>query len=66
MMSTKPEGARKNADILEKYNPPDEVKAAIEHFVTTGGATPGDPDSQTNDHLIANWLKQMCPNVNTY
>lgn len=66
MLSTKPEDARKNAEILEKYNPPDAVKAAIEHFVTTGGATPGDPDSQANDHLIATWLKQMCPNVNTY
>lgn len=66
MVSTKPEDARKNADILEKYNPPDAVKAAIEHFVTTGGATPSDPDSQANDHLIATWLKQMCPNVNTY
>lgn len=66
MLSTKPEGARKNADILEKYNPPDDVKAAIEHFVSTGGATPGDPDREANDHLIANWLKQMCPNVNTY
>jgi hypothetical protein len=66
MLSTKPEDARKNADILEKYNPPDAVKAAIEHFVTTGGATSSDPDREANDHLIATWLKQMCPNVNTY
>lgn len=66
MLSTKREDARKNADILEKYNPPDNVKAAIEHFVNTVGAAPGDPDREANDHLIANWLKQMCPNVNTY
>lgn len=66
MLSVKREDARKNADILEKYNPPDNVKAAIEHFVNTVGAAPGDPDREANDHLIANWLKQMCPNVNTY
>ncbi|WAC93203.1 hypothetical protein [Mycobacterium sp. Aquia_213] len=66
MVSMKPEDARKNADILEKYNPPDVVKAAIEHFVTTGGITPADPDADANNRLIATWLKQMCPNVNTY
>lgn len=66
MLSTKPDNARKNADVLEKYNPPDAVKAAIEHFVTTVGATPGDPDLDANRTLIANWLKQMCPNVTTY
>jgi len=66
MLSTKSENARKNADVLEKYSPPDAVKAAIEHFVTTVGATPGDPDLDANRTLIANWLKQMCPNVTTY
>ena len=66
MLATKSENARKNADVLEKYNPPDAVKAAIEHFVTTVGATPGDPDLDANRTLIASWLKQMCPNVTTY
>ena len=65
MLSTKPENARKNADALEKYDPPDSVKAAIEHFVTTVGAQPSDPDLDAQRTLIANWLKQMCPKLNT-
>ena len=66
MMSTTPQTARGYADELEKYNPPDTVRAAIEHFVTTGGASFGDPDNKTYDLPIATWLKQMCPNVTTY
>jgi hypothetical protein len=66
MMSTKPENARKYADTLEKYDPPDSVKSAIEHFVTTGGAQPSDPDLDAQRTLIANWLKQICPKLNTY
>jgi hypothetical protein len=55
--------ARKNADTLEKYSPPDPVKAAVEHFVTTVGAQPNDPDLDANRNLITDWLKQVCPNV---
>jgi hypothetical protein len=66
MTSTKPENARKYADTLEKYEPPDSVKAAIEHFVTTGGAQPSDPDLDAQRTLIANWLKQICPKLNTF
>ena len=65
MLSTKAETARKNADALEKYDPPDSVKAAIEHFVTTVGAQPSDPDLDAQRTLIANWLKQICPKLNT-
>ena len=65
MIATKAENARKNADTLEKYDPPDSVKAAIEHFVTTVGAQPSDPDLDAQRTLIANWLKQMCPKLNT-
>lgn len=66
MLATKAENARKNADALEKYDPPDTVKAAIEHFVTTVGAQPSDPDRDAQRTLIANWLKQMCPKLNTF
>jgi hypothetical protein len=66
MLAGKPEDARKNADILERYNPPDAVKAAIEHFVTTVGVQPNDPDADATRAPITSWLKQMCPNVNTY
>ena len=65
MIATKAENARKNADTLEKYDPPDTVKSAIEHFVTTVGAQPSDPDLDAQRTLIANWLKQICPKLNT-
>ncbi|OBG65216.1 hypothetical protein A9X03_21820 [Mycobacterium sp. E1715] len=64
MVANNPEKARKYADTLEKYGPPDSVKAAIEHFVTTGGAQPNDADLNSNRDLITNWIKQACPNVN--
>lgn len=64
MVANNPEKARKYADTLEKYGPPDTVKAAIEHFVTTGGAQPNDADLNSNRDLITNWIKQACPNVN--
>lgn len=64
MVAAKPENARKAADTLEKYSPPDPVKAAIEHFVTTVGARPDDPDLNSNRDLLTGWIKQICPNVN--
>lgn len=64
MVANTAENARKYADKLEKYGPPDPVKAAIEHFVTTGGARPNDPDLNANRDLITGWIKQICPNVN--
>ncbi|OJZ74704.1 hypothetical protein BRW65_08350 [Mycobacterium paraffinicum] len=64
MVANNPEKARKYADTLEKYGPPDTVKAAIEHFVTTGGAQPNDADLNVNRDLITGWIKQVCPNVN--
>ncbi|OBA76968.1 hypothetical protein A5641_19560 [Mycobacterium sp. 1554424.7] len=64
MVANSPENARKYADTLEKYGPADPVKAAIEHFVTTGGAQPNDPDLNANRDLLTGWIKQICPNVN--
>ncbi|MBW0014410.1 hypothetical protein [Mycobacterium sp.] len=66
MLSTTPATARKYADALEKYDMPDSVKSAIEHFVATGGGQLSDPDLDAQRTLIANWLKQMCPQVHTY
>ncbi len=63
MLAASPDKARKSADTLEKYSPPDPVKAAIEHFVTTVGARPNDPDIDANRNLIMGWLKQICPNL---
>jgi len=64
MVAANPASARTPADTLEKFGPPDQVKAAIEHFVTTGGAQPNDPDIDANRKSITGWIKQQCPNVN--
>jgi hypothetical protein len=55
------DAARKAADTLEQYNPPGSVKAAIEHFVTTGGAHFDDPDYTKNNKILDDWVKQVCP-----
>jgi hypothetical protein len=55
------DAARKAADTLEGYNPPPSVKAAIEHFVTTGGAHFDDPDYTKNNQTLDTWVKQVCP-----
>jgi hypothetical protein len=60
-VANKPEDARKPADVLEKYDPPADVKAAIEHFVSTGGAQFDDPDFESNNKLIDDWVKEVCP-----
>jgi hypothetical protein len=59
----KPEDARRAADKLESYGPPDPVKANIEHFVTTVGSQPNDPDLDMNRIPIQNWVLQICPNA---
>lgn len=65
LLATEPETARSAADTLENYSPPDETRAAIEHFVTTVGAQPDDPALDANRTSIANWLKGICPMLNT-
>jgi hypothetical protein len=60
-MATTPQAARSAADILEKQNPPDQVKQAIEHFVTTVGVQGSDPTADQMDKTISDWRKQVCP-----
>lgn len=55
------DAARKAADTLERYNPPSSVKAAIEHFVSTGGAHFDDPDYTKNNQTVKSWVDQVCP-----
>lgn len=55
------DAARKAADTLESYSPPSKVKAAIEHFVTTGGAHFDDPDYTKNNNIVKEWVSQVCP-----
>ncbi|ULN44805.1 hypothetical protein MI149_29410 (plasmid) [Mycolicibacterium crocinum] len=61
MLSKQPDAARAAADVMEKYGPPDSVKAAIEHFVTTIGMQKGDPEADANDKLISDWVDPLCP-----
>jgi hypothetical protein len=56
------EGAARTAgDLFEKYNPPSQVKDAIEHFVGTKGAQLTDPDYDKYNNTIESWVKQVCP-----
>ena len=64
MLASTADKARTAADALEKYSPPDPVKTAIEHFVTTVGAQPNDADLDANRNLVTGWLKQICPILN--
>jgi hypothetical protein len=55
------DAARKAADTLERYNPPANVKDAIEHFVGTGGAHFDDPDYSKYNKVLDGWVKGVCP-----
>jgi hypothetical protein len=59
--ATNHDAARKAADTFEKYDPPADVKDAIEHFVETNGAQVGDPDYDKDNKQIDDWVKQVCP-----
>lgn len=61
LTSSDKEAARKAADTLEQYSPPSKVKAAIEHFVSVGGAHFDDPDYTKSNKLIKDWVEQVCP-----
>ena len=61
MTADTPQKARAAADSLEKYGPPNAVRTAIEHFVTTLGAQADDPDNSALSYLLNDWVKQLCP-----
>ena len=60
-VATNTNDARKAADTFEKYNPPEDVRTAIEHFAGTGSAQFDDPDYDKYNSLIDSWVKQVCP-----
>ena len=60
-MASTTQAARSAADVLEKQSPPDPVKQAIEHFVSTGGVQASDPNADQADKTISVWVKQVCP-----
>jgi hypothetical protein len=60
-VATNNDDARKAGDTFEKYDPPADVREAIEHFVSTGGAQFDDPDYDRYNTLIDNWVRQVCP-----
>lgn len=59
--ATNHDAARKAGDTFEKYDPPADVKDAIEHFVGTNGAQFDDPDYDKYNKQIDDWVKQVCP-----
>jgi hypothetical protein len=61
IMASTPQAARSPADILGKPGPPDSVKQAIEHFVSTGGVQASDPSADQAEKTIGDWVKQVCP-----
>ncbi|MDT5019055.1 MAG: hypothetical protein QOD39_5215 [Mycobacterium sp.] len=60
-VATDHDAARSAGDTFENYNLPSDVRAAIEHFVSTGGAQYKDPDYDRYNKLIDEWVKQVCP-----
>lgn len=56
-----PDDARKAGDAFEKYDLPDDVKEAVEHFVSTGGAQFDDPNYDKFNNAIEVWIKKVCP-----
>lgn len=44
-----------------KFDPPADVREAIEHFVETDGIQFDDPDYDKYNSTIDNWVKQVCP-----
>ena len=61
LIASSEDEARKAADTLEKFDPPAKAKAAIEHFVSTGGAQITDPDYDKNNDAVTTWVHQLCP-----
>lgn len=55
------DAARAAADTLEKYDPPANVRNAIEYFVGARGAMFNDPNFATRNKAISDWVKQKCP-----
>ncbi|MBJ8340158.1 MULTISPECIES: hypothetical protein [Antrihabitans] len=60
-VATTKEDAQKAADVLESYDPPASAKAAIDHFVETGGIQFDDPDYDKYNDAMEKWIDQLCP-----
>ncbi|MEZ0053356.1 hypothetical protein ABIA30_004385 [Mycobacterium sp. MAA66] len=52
---------RKAADTIESFSPPDNVREAVEHFVSTGGLKQTDPKKNDYSKTINNWVEKVCP-----
>lgn len=58
---TSAEDNRKAADAIESFNPPDNVREAVEHFVGTNGLQQSDPKKNEYSRAINNWVEKVCP-----
>jgi len=61
MSGASAEENRKAAEAITGFNPPDDVRAAVEHFVGTAGLQQSDPDKNTYSRTINNWVEKVCP-----
>lgn len=52
---------RKAGETITGFNPPDDVRAAVEHFVSTGGLQQADPQKNAMSKTINNWVEKVCP-----
>ena len=52
---------RKAADTVESFNPPADVRDAVEHFVSTGGLQQTDPKKNEYSRTVNNWVEKVCP-----
>ena len=53
--------AKRAADVFAKYHPPSDVQEAVDHFVSTKGAQPDDPEFAEDNRRIDDWVKAVCP-----
>ncbi|MDH6243391.1 hypothetical protein [Mycobacterium sp. OTB74] len=51
----------KAADTIKGFNPPQDVLAAVAHFVGTNGLHTDDPDRNQYSRAINNWVEKKCP-----
>lgn len=61
MSGASAEENRTAAETIKGFNPPEDVRAAVEHFVGTGGLQQSDPAKNTYSRVINNWVEKVCP-----
>jgi hypothetical protein len=61
MSGSSPDDARKASDTISGFHPPDNVLAAVSHFVNTNGLHTSDPDRSQYSRTLNDWVEKQCP-----